>query len=433
MVKRAMLLMLLILTLGLNAFAKDKVVDEDFVISKLEDENWIVLDTRLTDAFNGWKMDGLEAGGHILGASDLSYTWIGEKEELIKENMEIRGITSDKNIILYDSNEKDHKIVGEYLTKQGFKNIYYFNLNNESLDDLKMQSYPNYETLVPAWWVNGLLNGEEIENYEGREFKVFETSWGSIKDAVSYMANHIPGSVHINTDEVEPAPEWMLTTDDNLLEFAKNNGIKKDMTVVLYGDDVMASFRIAAVLNYIGVEDVRILNGGFKSWKREGYKTEKGINNKKPLEVRDIKEIQNKDTILSRKKVVENTKDNNFQLVDIRSWKEHIGQESGYSYFHKKGRPEGAIWGKAGTTSVTLEDYRNPDNTFKNGYLMIDMWESLNIDTKKEMSFFCGSGWRAAEVLIYSEIMGFENTSLYSDGWMGWSNDPSGLPVEMGK
>ena len=63
----------------------------------------------------------------------------------------------------------------------------------------------------------------------------------------------------------------------------------------------------------------------------------------------------------------------------------------------------------------------------------IHMWKSLGIDIQKEMSFFCGSGWRAAEVLVYSKVMGLDNTSLYSDGWMGWSNNPSGLPIESGK
>lgn len=431
--KRIVVLFVISMALSLNAFAGQGRVDEDFILSKLGKSGWLVLDTRLTDAYNGWKMDGLEEGGHIEGALDFSYTWIGERDDLIGDNMKERGITPEKKIILYDSNGTDHVLVEKYLRSKGFKNLYYFRLKNESLKRVELESYPHYEMLVPAWWVKGLLDGEEIDNYDGREYKIFETSWGGIKDAVSYVANHIPTAVHINTDEVEPAPTWMLNDDEALLEFAKDNGIKEDMTVVLYGDDVMASFRIAAVLKYIGVEDVRVLNGGFKSWKREGYPTSSGIVPKTPLKEREIKKIENKDLILSVEEVRERSqKEDGFQMVDIRSWKEHIGEESGYSYFHKKGRPAGAIWGKAGTKSVTLEDYRNPDNTFKNGYLMENMWRSLNIDTEEDMAFFCGSGWRAAEVLIYSQVMGFENTSLYSDGWMGWANSPENLPVESG-
>lgn len=37
------------------------------------------------------------------------------------------------------------------------------------------------------------------------------------------------------------------------------------------------------------------------------------------------------------------------------------------------------------------------------------------------MVFFCGSGWRAAETTWEAWLMGYD-ASLYSDGWIGWSN-----------
>ncbi|GLI55048.1 thiosulfate sulfurtransferase [Propionigenium maris DSM 9537] len=410
-------------------------VDTDFVLSKLKSKEWIVLDARLSDAYNGWKMDGLKKGGHIKGAKDFSYTWTSEKETLIKSNMNERGISKEKNIILYDSNQKDYMEVAKYLKNKGFKKIYYYNLNNKVIESLEMNSYPNYQLLVPAWWVKDLIDGNSPETYSGGRFKIFETSWGNLKDSAFYIANHIPTSVHINTDEVESAPEWTLNSDEELIEFSKNNGIHRDVTIVLYGDNVMASYRIAAILKYIGIKDVRVLNGGFKAWKRERYPTEKGINKKVHLTDIGIETVVNNSMVLTVEEALENVENNNnFQLVDIRSWNEHNGLESGYTYFHKKGRPKGAIWGRAGTSSVTLEDYRNPDDTMKNGYLIVEMWKNLNLDldADKEVAFFCGSGWRAAEVLIYSQVMGFENTSLYSDGWMGWSANPEN-PFEVGE
>lgn len=60
------------------------------------------------------------------------------------------------------------------------------------------------------------------------------------------------------------------------------------------------------------------------------------------------------------------------------------------------------------------------------------LWKDAGIDTNKHLMFMCGSGWRAAEVLTYANVMGFDNTSLYSDGWIGWSNDTSN-PTETGE
>ena len=43
----------------------------------------------------------------------------------------------------------------------------------------------------------------------------------------------------------------------------------------------------------------------------------------------------------------------------------------------------------------------------------------------------CGGGWRAAEVMTFAQVMGLSSTSLYSDGWIGWSIDRRN-PVETG-
>jgi len=37
--------------------------------------------------------------------------------------------------------------------------------------------------------------------------------------------------------------------------------------------------------------------------------------------------------------------------------------------------------------------------------------------------FFCGTGWRAAEVLWYADVMGLGNISLYDGGWNEWSGN----------
>ena len=44
------------------------------------------------------------------------------------------------------------------------------------------------------------------------------------------------------------------------------------------------------------------------------------------------------------------------------------------------------------------------------------------MDPSKHLSFFCGSGWRVSEVVWDAWVMGYTNTSIYSDGWQVWSN-----------
>ncbi len=272
-----------------------------------------------------------------------------------------------------------------------------------------MESYPNYQMLVPASWVNDLINNKKPETFKGDKYKVFEVSWGDESKAEDYKKGHIKSAVHINTDEVEKGPVWNRLPDKDLEKFAKNNGITADTTVVLYGADSMPSFRVAAILKYMGVKDVRVLNGGTAAWTSAGYELDTTSNKKTPVDSFGAAVPQNKGYIVDLPEAKEILKDKEgSKLVDIRSWDEFIGKISGYDYIKAKGRPAGAVWGHAGSDSSHLEDFRNIDNTMKNPSEILAMWEKEGIKPDQKLSFYCGTGWRAAEVLIYADVMGLK-------------------------
>ena len=446
--KKASLLSALVLTMALfagcsNEKENQKVADIEVktiatkeLQDKLSDDSWVVVDTRINDAFNGWKLDEVERGGHIKGAVDFSANWLTvdskDKEKTLDKALETKGIEKDKNIVLYDANGKDAKEVANYLSEKGYKNLYTYNVADWAKDEsLPMESYENYEMIVPATIVNDILDGNKPETFENsKNIKIVEASWGEESEA--YSKGHVPTSVHINTDTVEPPPQWMLASDEELAKFANDYGFTKDDTVIVTGPDVMASYRVAVVLRYIGINDVRVLNGGNNAWTSAGYELETKSN--KPVSGNDFGATipANPDLIDTQAELKEMLKDSNNVLVDNRSWDEYIGKISGYSYHDKKGRIPGAVYGYAGTSATTLEDYRNIDNTMRNADEIKALWKDAGIDTNKHLMFMCGSGWRAAEVLTYANVMGFDNTSLYSDGWIGWSNDTSN-PTETGE
>ena len=446
--KKASLLSALVLTVTLfggcsNEKENNEVADIEIktiatkeLQDKLTDDSWVVVDTRINDAFNGWKLDNVERGGHIKGAVDFSANWLtvdaDDKEKTLDKALETKGIDKDKNIVLYDANVKDAKSVANYLSEKGYKNLYTYNVADWAKDEsLPMESYENYEMLVPATIVNDVLEGKKPETFENsNDIKIVEASWGEESEA--YSKGHVPTSVHINTDTIEPPPQWMLASDEELAKFANDYGFTKDDTVIVTGPDVMASYRVAVVLRYIGINDVRVLNGGNNAWTSAGYELETKSN--KPVAGNNFGATipANPDLIDTQAQLKEMLKDSNNVLVDNRSWDEYIGKVSGYSYHDKKGRIPGAVYGYAGTSSTTLEDYRNIDNTMRNADEIKALWKEAGIDTNKHLIFMCGSGWRAAEVLTYANVMGFDNTSLYSDGWIGWSNNTSN-PTETGE
>lgn len=434
--------LLLVSTTALSACSKKEVnnietkaISTKELQSNLNDNSWMIVDTRINDAYNGWKLDGVKRGGHIDGAVDFSSNWLDvdnkDKEKILDEALRTKKIDKDKNIVLYDANGKDAQKVAKYLNSKGYKNIYTYDVKEWANDDsLAMKQYDNYKMIVPAVVLKDVLDGKTPETFDkNKTVKIVEASWG--EESETYLKGHVPTAVHINTDSIEPPPAWMLDSDENLKKFALDYGFTKNDCVIVTGKDPMASYRIAVVLRYIGVEDVRVLNGGNDAWTSAGYELETKSNTKTPGTDFGGEIPGNPNLIDTQDELKEALKNTNTTLVDNRSWDEYIGKISGYSYHDKKGRIPGAVYGYAGTTSVTLEDYRNIDNTMRNADEIKALWKSSNINTKNHLIFMCGSGWRAAEVLTYANIMGYDNTSLYSDGWIGWSNN-SENPTETG-
>lgn len=117
-----------------------------------------------------------------------------------------------------------------------------------------------------------------------------------------------------------------------------------------------------------------------------------------------------------------------YVLIDNRTEEEFKGESTGYSYHDKAGRIEGAVFGYAGKkNSSSMSYYRNIDKTMRNGDEIIAMLEGQGINLTHHLAFMCGSGWRAAEVLWDMRVLRYDDVSLYSDGWIGWSN--AGRPV----
>ena len=52
-------------------------------------------------------------------------------------------------------------------------------------------------------------------------------------------------------------------------------------------------------------------------------------------------------------------------LVSVRTWREHIGNVSGYNYIGPAGRIKGDVWGNCGTDAYHMQHYRNIDNTMR--------------------------------------------------------------------
>ncbi|MCT4566671.1 MAG: rhodanese-like domain-containing protein [Maledivibacter sp.] len=411
---------------------KTTIVKED-LMKELENDEYVVVDVRSEAAYIGWKPEGEARGGHIKGAVDFPYMWTKQlKDNELKASLKDKGIVPEKTIVIYDTLGDKSKEMFKLLKGLGYENVLVYEGGMKEWagdDSLPMESLKNYDKLVSPAWINDLIGGKNPESYDGKAYKIIEVSWGEPKD---YNGGHIPGSVHLDTNEIEEDPLWNRKSDEDLEKMLLKYGVTHDTTVIVYGADSTAAARAASIFMYCGVEDVRLLNGGFNAWKSEGYEVETKAHEPISVESFGVQVPAHPEYIVDTKEAKEVLANDNEELVSIRSWAEYLGETSGYSYIKPKGRIKGAVWGHAGSDPYHMEDYRNLNGTMRNYQEIAKNWEDFGITPNKKAVFYCGTGWRASEAFFDAYLMGWENIAVYDGGWYEWSMDESN-PVDSGE
>ena len=413
----------------------------DDVISALKDGSAIVIDTRSESAYSGWATGESTLGGHIDGAIDYAANWLTcsydeqnnyekmTRVDLLRKYMKDKNITSSTAVILYDENGKDATAVADFLASEGLTSIRTYSLKDWSEPLVK---YANYQMWVPASVVHDLIEGKTVPEISAvAKPIILEVSWGK-EDESGYLNGHVPGALHINSDDFDDENNlYLLESDEVLLNQALSLGITSSSTVIVTGDGIFAC-RYGVILRYLGVENVYVMSGGASAWVDAGYTPETASNKATPVSDFGVAAPAHPEYIDTVAEVQQMLTDPNFTLVDNRTWEEYIGQTSGYSYLDKAGRIDGAVYGYAGiNNSSSMLYYRNIDNSMRNPDEILAMWQSAGIDSGKHLSFMCGGGYRAAEVLWDAWVMGLTNVSLFADGWTGW--ELQGLPSVTGE
>lgn len=293
--------------------------------------------------------------------------------------------------------------------------------------DVKADAVDKTKVYVTPEWVQSVIDGNQDES---SDYVILECSWGEEADSPSYTTGHIKGAYHMNTDSVESEEYWNIRTPEEIEKLMLDYGITKDTTVICYGEDGVnsADDRVAFTLLWAGVENVKCLDGGLEAWNKAGYETEAESN--KPEAVSDFGATVpvHPEYILSIDDVKDKLdKDDNFKLVSIRSEAEFLGETSGYSYIEKAGEPKGAIWGHDTDDGSYLTD----EGTTVGVDVVEKYLAESGASTDNELSFYCGTGWRAAIPFLILYENGYSNISMYDGGWFQWQMDDSN-PVQVG-
>ena len=410
----------------------------------------VLVDVRSTAAYNGWRLQGELRGGHLPGAVSLPGSWLaGLTDEDLLSLLANKGINAGKAIVLYGDSAEQVRTVREKLGELGYADVglYEGGFARWAADPaLPVEKLARYDRLVHPDWLRQLLAGETPEAYRGNPYLLFHVNFGVPEE---YEEGHLPGALYLDTNWLESPEDWNRRSPGELQATLTSLGISADTTVILYGRDThgnpnekwpgrragqISATRAAAILMYAGVEDVRLLDGGYDRWVTSGYLLETIPRSPEPISNFGRSIPQRHDYIIDIDQAKQILADRDGAvLVSVRTWKEHVGLVSGYNYIDPAGRIKGDVWGNCGTDAYHMQPYRSIDNTMRAYPEIAANWQAAGITPDKWVAFYCGTGWRASETWFYAFLMGWDRIAVYDGGWFEWSKDPVNNPIEVGE
>ena len=239
------------------------------------------------------------------------------------------------------------------------------------------------------------------------------------RDREDYDAAHVPGALWVDHDHWSDGFNELTAADWS--KIIGNLGINEYSVVVVYDDNWSRhSARIWWILRYWGVEEVKLLNGGWHQWQAEAWPTSTHASEPTPV---SFTALPRAELFAARDQVLQALAGQAWQIVDARSEEEHCGIDQGE---HRHG---GAIPG-----AVNLE-WRSVVDQETYRYLPADQLQALfdqaGIDLDRPSATHCASGGRAAVMVFAMELMGSDDVRNYYKGWTEWGNrddTPIGVP-----
>ena len=417
---------------------------------RLGDPHLAIADVRALPAYNGWRSGGAARGGHIPGAVAFPSAWLESVDAPeVERLLGSKGILASREVALYGDRAEDTLALRSRLAQLGQTGvrIYEGGWTEWAADAaLPVDRLPNYDKLVHAEWLRELLDGGHPEAAPTGRFLLFHVNFGVPEE---YEENHIPGALYLDTNRLENPRDWNRRTPEELEVALRFFGITPDTTVILYGRDTeghanekwpgrragqIAACRAALILRYAGVDDIRLLDGGYDHWVQAGNPLETVLNEPEPVASFGVQIPLRPQVIIDIDEAKQILADREHgALVSVRTWREHIGAVSGYNYIGSAGRIAGDVWGNCGSDAYHMEHYRNVDNTMRAYPEIAANWSDAGITADKWVAFYCGTGWRAGETWFYAHLMDWPRIAVYDGGWFEWSQDPVNNPIEVGE
>ncbi|KPJ81568.1 MAG: thiosulfate sulfurtransferase [Gemmatimonas sp. SG8_23] len=272
------------------------------------------------------------------------------------------------------------------------------------------RQYAHPEKLVSTEWLAEHLDHPDLVVVESDE------------DVLLYETGHIPGAVKVDwhMDLNDPVTRDYLDSA-KFAELMAAKGIRRDSTVVFYGDNFnwWAAYALW-VFSLFGHPDVRLLDGGRKKWTDEGRPMTTDVPQRERTEYPEVE--RNDAPIRAYRDDVMKHLEKEGRLVDVRSPEEYSGEK-----LHMPDYPqEGALRGGhiPGASSVPWKRAANDDATFRGVEELRAIYEAeQGLGPSDDVIAYCRIGERSSHTwFVLHHLLGYPKVRNYDGSWTEWGN-----------
>lgn len=272
--------------------------------------------------------------------------------------------------------------------------------------------YSDPGLLVSTDWLAEHLGAPDV--------RIVDASWylpQMERDAAAeYRAEHIPGTVFFDIDEIcdlESDVPHQLPRPEKFASRMRKLGIGDGNRVIIYdGAGLFSAARVWWMFRAMGHEDVAVLDGGLPKWKSE----DRQLSDMAPIpRQRHFTARLNNLIVRDLGQMLRNTEARREQVVDARM----AGRFTGAEPEPREGMRSGHI---PGAINIPFTALLGEDKTMKPRNELQKIFEEAGVDANTPTVTSCGSGITAAVIYLGLVIAGHRHVALYDGSWSEWGS-----------
>ncbi|MGD9329874.1 MAG: rhodanese-like domain-containing protein [Desulfobacterales bacterium] len=282
--------------------------------------------------------------------------------------------------------------------------------------------YPNSDLLATPLWLQERIGDDGImvvdvrtdEHFDGRLIP------GAIR---------LPWSVFRYNDTAFNEGSLFIGVD-RAQDTLGRHGVGRTHSVVLYDavarDGGATASYLFWVLDVLGHENKRILEGGIDAWEAAGYELVSKPRQLSPILYQAPMEEIRPGELIDGNDVYRQLGDPHYQIIDVRSPAEYKG-EKGTRDLRGNALKLGHV-----PTAVNIDyrlNWQDPQSKKIKAYSALqNLYRGL--DPQKGVIVYCNSGRRSSFSYFVLRLMGIDNVTTYEPSWKQWGQPANFFPVE---